>query len=277
MPIGRPKLAEQAELSGTATTFDARFGSRVRALRTSRGWSQAQLARELGVSQPVLSQLEAGRSTLSVERFLRLLRLFNIGVEHFDDHAPPGGSALQNALARHGASHLRASDALTPSALDEPHEAVWQVLRHPESTRHVTALAPLLVATIDRIGLRALAARLDRIGLGHRLGWLLANVLAAVKAQPGTTLDERRRAQRFATAAELALASAELRPPTAEQADASPPDLLDPEIRSVETALATRADASDLSRRWGIVSRLHPSDFADALDEARRNDRHAER
>jgi transcriptional regulator with XRE-family HTH domain len=224
-----------------------------------------QLARELGLSQPRLSQIESGQGSLSAESLLRILRLFNVGVDYFEVREPErAGSAVQNALARHGASHLVESDVLTPSSLDEPIDVAWEVLSHPESTRHLTALAPVLVASVDRIALRELASRLARIGRDQRLGWLLEGLREAIAAAPAESLEERRAAQRADLAAALVLDSGILRPPPA----SDPPDLLDPDIRTLKSAERVVSEASGTARRWRIATRIQTSDLIDALKAA---------
>jgi len=240
------------------------LGAKVRELRKARRWSQAKLAHEIGLSQPRLSQIENGVGSLSAEALLRILRLFNVGVEYFDVQYE-AVSPIQNALARHGAVHLVESQTLIPSSLDEPIEVVWEVLRHPESTRHVTALAPVLVASSDGIALRELASRLARIGRDNRLGWLLESLRHAIPLAQNGTLRERRAGHRAEVAATLLLDSGVIKaPPTSEALD-----LLDPDIRTAKTAEQVLAHASPEARRWGIATRIQTSDFVDALKAAR--------
>lgn len=246
---------------GEATSI----GQRLHELRVARRWSQVELAQQLGISQPYLSKVERGRASLTAETFLRVLRLFNVGVEEFGVTLERS-SPLQNALARHGAKHLVENDALTPTRLDEPIEVVWEVLRSPESARHVTALAPVLVASSGEIALPELASRLARIGREARLGWLLESVRSAI-AQAGPThrLEDQRNARRADLAASLLLRGDVLKPP----APTAPLDLLDPDIRSEKTSERVLAEASPEAKRWRIATRIKSSDFADALRAAR--------
>ena len=46
------------------------------------------------------------------------------------------------------------------------------------------------------------------------------------------------------------------------------PDLFDPSIRSKKSLVEVQAAASDVSRKWGIVSALQPRDFAQAIRAA---------
>jgi transcriptional regulator with XRE-family HTH domain len=243
----------------------ASLGARVRELRTARRWSQIELARQLGVSQPRLSQIENGRGSLTAETFLRLLQLFNVGVDQFGVTLE-AASPIQNALARHGATHLVETETLIPTALDEPIEVLWEVLRSPGSARHVTALAPVLVANVDRIALRELATRLNRIGRDARLGWLLESLRRAI-AEAGTAQRpaDQRDARRADLAASLLLDSGILTPPPTN----APADLLDPDIRTAKTAERVLAEASPEATRWRIATRIRTSDFSNALEEAR--------
>lgn len=243
----------------------ARIGGRVRELRLERRWSQEMLAEELGLSQGRLSQIERGQGSFSAEQLLRILKLFNVGVEQFD--APPkvDASPVQNALARLGASHLVEARVLVPAALSDPLDVVLAVMLHPESSRHVAALAPVIVAQVDRIALPEAAARLAAFGRQARLGWLLDSVAAAIEAEPlATESAERRQRRRTATAIDVFLRSGMLVPPAPD----APLDLFDPDIRSLATAERVAADASAEARRWRIATRLSVQDFRKALRAA---------
>ena len=59
------------------------FGKRLRERREQKGWEQADLARESGVSASVISRLESGerqQATTSVAR--KLARALGIGVDY---------------------------------------------------------------------------------------------------------------------------------------------------------------------------------------------------
>ena len=244
----------------------AAIGAKVRSLRERRRWSQAHLARELGISQPGLSQIERGEAVLSAPALLRVLRLFNVGVETFAGEPFREDSGVQNALARHGAAHLLETDAPVPSRLDDPAALVWEVLRNPESPRHVLALAPVLIASVDQISLGNLAGRLALSHRESRLGWLLESIriaLGTLEASP--RLSDQRAARRLEVVISLALEGGLLRPPL----DSEPLDALDSDIRSMKTVERLEAEATPEARRWRIATRLRAEDFADALVAAR--------
>src|SRR4051812_9218764 len=91
-----------------------RVARQVRSLRKERGWSQAELAAKLELSQSRLSEVERGKGSLTAEQLLLILQLFNVSPAAFLDEAPVQAAALQNALARLGARHLRESDQVAP-------------------------------------------------------------------------------------------------------------------------------------------------------------------
>jgi len=238
----------------------------VRDLRKSRRLSQDELALQLGLSQPQLSLIERGQASLTAENFLRVLRIFNVGIELFAARPEENEDPLQNALARHGAAHLVESEAAVPGHLNEPLEVVWEVLRNPTSARHITALVPVLIANIDRISLRELATRLTQQGRQARLGWLLDSLaLAITEAGPSQHTADQRSARRAVLTAQLMLDSELLKPPPASH----PIDPLDPDIRTTKSMDRVFTEASPEARRWRIATSITASDFADALKAAR--------
>jgi transcriptional regulator with XRE-family HTH domain len=58
----------------------SRLGGAIRALRVSRGLSVTELARRSGLSQSFLSQVEIGRTDISVGRLVRLARALDVGL-----------------------------------------------------------------------------------------------------------------------------------------------------------------------------------------------------
>lgn len=67
--------------------------NRLRALRAERGWSQADLARRLGVSRQTINSIETGRYDPSLPLAFKIARLFEKRVEEVfleDEQTPPG-------------------------------------------------------------------------------------------------------------------------------------------------------------------------------------------
>ena len=64
--------------------------NRVRALRTERGWSQAELGAHLGVSRQAVNAIETGRYDPSLPLAFKLARVFGLAIEAiFDDREAP--------------------------------------------------------------------------------------------------------------------------------------------------------------------------------------------
>jgi putative transcriptional regulator len=60
--------------------------NRLRELRTSRGWSQGELAQELGVSRQTVNAIETGKYDPSLPLAFRIARLFERPIEEiFED------------------------------------------------------------------------------------------------------------------------------------------------------------------------------------------------
>lgn len=249
---------------GAVELFRRDVGKKVRELRQDRRWTQTELAQRLGLSQNWISEIEQGKGSLTAEQLLFLLRLFNVPIDRFLPSRGPAESQIQNALARLGAQHLvETEDTLPSDRLREAIDVIFQVLAAPQSSRHITALAPVIVHNIEYLQFLPLQGRLREVRLEHRLGWLIENTSIAIEQElKGRSPEERLRRYRKASASLalplLALNSAK---PTSE-------DILDPDIASKESLEEVRAERSTISRKWGIVSRIQPEDFARALRQA---------
>lgn len=60
-------------------------GTKIRLLREKKGWDQAYLAKQLGISQPALSKIESDQTKLSWDHALKLAELFEVDPEYFFD------------------------------------------------------------------------------------------------------------------------------------------------------------------------------------------------
>lgn len=253
-------------MSGNKRIIDSSIGAELRALRKGRRWSQVELAARLGMSQPRLSELERGKARITLEQFVRVVDLFNVDVGRFGIHSEPApSSAIQNALLRYGASHLVEQDGRPSSAYASPTDTVVQVLRSPESPRHVTALAPVLVWSANDVVLDRAATSLAGSGRERRLGWLLDSTLLALREEHPITAADRHCTRRARLLLELFAESAAMPVPQ----PSAPLDLLEPEIRSRKTVERLFASASAEAKRWRIVTRLETADFVHALRSAR--------
>jgi transcriptional regulator with XRE-family HTH domain len=264
--ISRYMVTQVAELLEKQRTLIA---ARVRELRQSRKWTQAELAKHLHVSQNRLSEIERGAGSFTAEQFLLILKLFNVATSHFVSGARAPDLELHNALARFGAVHLHENTVIVPSEnLDEIHHVIREALLDGDP-RVITALAPVLIRNSKQINLNRLHAELLELGRERRLAWVVENTLEALRqlAQiPGT------RASHLTQLSRRAQAPLEffLQYVSSDSGPARPraPDILDTTIRSKHTLAEVQRDASEISRRWGIVTSLHPEDFIDALRQA---------
>jgi transcriptional regulator with XRE-family HTH domain len=64
----------------------SRLGAAIRALRVSRGLSVSELARRSELSQSFLSQVEIGRTDISVGRLVRLAEALDVSLTDLVDH-----------------------------------------------------------------------------------------------------------------------------------------------------------------------------------------------
>lgn len=259
------------------------IGAKVRSLRKSRAWTQAELARKLALSQNRLSEIETGAGSFTAEQLLTILQLFNVSVDHFATPAPDRADRetadLQNALARLGASHLRESiDVIPSSRFVEPASAVRETLIRGHSSRLVTALAPVVVRSIERMQLRSIHVDLARLGLERRLGWLVENIQTAIaldsKPPPAPPWGRLYRRASVVLSTFLEWASKVHRDVAVLDEDfrggaAGPLDVLDDDIRSQETLEQVKNASSPISRRWGLVTSIQPADFTQALRASR--------
>ena len=71
-------------MSRRATRRKNTFGPRLRQLRESREWSQADLAIEAGISRPLVTQLEAGKVLPGWETVVKLARALGESVAVFE-------------------------------------------------------------------------------------------------------------------------------------------------------------------------------------------------
>lgn len=244
------------------------IAERVRELRNRRGLTQAALAKQLGLSQNRLSEIERGAGSFSAEQFLRILRVFNVGASEFVASGRDRGLEVQNALARLGAGQLHEStDVLVSDELQQVHDVVREALLLGEP-RLVTAVAPVIVAHGARQSLSRLYADLEKLGRERRLAWVVDNTLHALETLAGQAKGSEwsKLRRRVEVPLQLFLGFVSARHP--EQAK-GPPDVLDATIRTRRTLEEVQRRASPLSVRWGIATSLQLEDFIEALKASR--------
>lgn len=233
------------------------------------------------MSQSRLSDIERGTGSFTAEQFLLLLKLFNVTVGDFISEPGATDLRIQNALARLGAPHLHESIGVLPSEqIEDIHDVVREALVDG-SPRIISALAPVLTHNARRLNLPRLSSDLERIGMEHRLAWVVENTLAAIElfhAEPGSKSREWARRDRMAEVVMQHFLKTQhfLKAIPASDggggASTIAPQILDGTIRSSRTLREVQASASAISRRWGIITTLQPQDFLQALRAARAGD-----
>lgn len=244
------------------------IGQKIRDLRRSRRWTQSELAERLDLSQARLSELERGGGSFSAEQLLEVLRLFNVSVGVFEDRESPTGWELQNALVRYGATHLQlVPEATVTGRFDTVASAIVEVLLNPSSHRLVTALAPVIVWSIDALSLPAIQFELALAGVPNRLAWTCENTTEALRETRGEARDAEWQRRDRRSLAVLESFVPHLKPGAHDGASYGP-DPFDRGIRSKVTMDRIWEEASPISRRWNIASALTVEDFARALRSA---------
>ncbi|HEY4178312.1 MAG TPA: helix-turn-helix transcriptional regulator [Kofleriaceae bacterium] len=242
------------------------IAAKVRSLRQSRRWGQIELARQLGLSQSRLSEIERGKGSFSAEQLLLILSVFNVSIADFSDERTEPDQELHNALARLGAAHLHETEnGLLSEKLSNASNVIREVLVSG-SPRLVTGAAPVLLLNARDLNLRSIQNDLRRLGYEHRLPWLLANTIRGLELT-GQTLPRRFRS----ALSSLTLALNQIEATVSVPVGASV-DVLDPTIRTQKTLEAVQRKSSRISLRWGIVSSLTPEDFVEPLRVALETD-----
>lgn len=168
----------------------------------------------------------------------------------------------------YGADHLVETRALLPSErLEQLETVIREVLLDAGSSRWVTALAPVLVCNIDHVNLQKLHAQFRDYGLHNRFLWLLDNVSQAIRETPEETLPRKQRVALQRTLSALETFRAWVNPRPWETSE-GPEDTLGPGILSPETRNELRAESSDLSKSWRILTPIQVEDFKNALRES---------
>lgn len=251
-----------------ASKYRKSIATKLQSLRKKRGFTQADLAQRLGLGQGTYSRVENGHGSLSAEQFLEVLRIFNVPASEFE--APENlGSDIQNALIRLGANHLLGDGSRLPDErLNRVEEVFREVLADGTQGRHLTALAPVFVRNHKDIQLKKLWSQFVAFGLEARLGWALENIREALRlALQGGSLWQRAAPLRAAERSlEPFLVWVEEQRPRIISNGAN--DLLGVRSLSLKSRNDVLASSSVISRRWGIITRLVPEEFLEALKAA---------
>jgi transcriptional regulator with XRE-family HTH domain len=259
----------KAKSSSARDKLRSHIARKVLELRKASRWTQAELSERLDVSQGRLSELERGDGSFTAEQLVTLLKLFNVPVSEFSPDTPEPPSELQSALARLGAAHLQESSSVVPpERLATVGEVVRETVVTADSPRLLTAVAPVLVQSVDDVPFQRLYLQFLDMGFERRFAWLVENTIAAIREDVTnvTGAAVRRRYRRAQVLLESFLAFVAVHPG---RRTSAAPDVLDRGIRTRQTLEEVEAAASGISRRWGIVTTLQPEDFVAALRSAR--------
>lgn len=60
------------------------IGRKLKELRLSRGWRQADIADKVGLSRPAICNIEAGKRALTLSTLKRFCEIYKIDISYFD-------------------------------------------------------------------------------------------------------------------------------------------------------------------------------------------------
>lgn len=94
----------------------SRIGRAIRKLREEEGISAQYLAKVLGVTQPTISRIESGATSISAENLFFIARSFNKPISFFVGEQSPTvyneEDILRAGLVQYGATHLKAKRSI---------------------------------------------------------------------------------------------------------------------------------------------------------------------
>lgn len=106
------------------SSFSARVGKKLRSLRRQRGWSQTDMAERLNLSMATISNLETGRTQITVDYLVAFAAALGLAPGDFfkEVEAEPNEQAVISAIR--GGDRLAAADALARALGVEVEELV---------------------------------------------------------------------------------------------------------------------------------------------------------
>lgn len=178
-PLSTPQKAGALTAFAPAETstdedFLARLGARVRAMRARRGMSRRLLARDSGVSERYLAQLESGQGNISVARLRAVAAALGVGLERLVDDGADRPQELDRLIER--LSGLEGTALAQAAALLDRHFGA--------------APAAGRAGRIALIGLRGAGKSTLGRALGAALGIPFVEMAAEIEAESGMSLPE---------------------------------------------------------------------------------------
>jgi XRE family aerobic/anaerobic benzoate catabolism transcriptional regulator len=173
-----PSKLDAAKSRGAAVLSDQGYlgglGERVRQFRSRRGMTRKILARDSGVSERYLAQLEGGAGNVSILLLRKIAAAMGLPLADLVHDGPE--HAVEYTLAR------QLLDDLTPPELTQAYRALAQSLgRSGDAAR---------AGRIALIGLRGAGKTTLGRALAEKLGVPFIEMAAAVAEESGTTLSE---------------------------------------------------------------------------------------
>jgi XRE family aerobic/anaerobic benzoate catabolism transcriptional regulator len=169
---------DAAKLRGTAALSDQVYlgglGERVRQFRSRRGMTRKILARDSGVSERYLAQLEGGAGNISILLLRRIAAAMGLPLADLVHDGPE--RAVEYALAR------QLLDGLAPPELAQAYRALAQSVGHSGDVARAGRVA--------LIGLRGAGKTTLGRALAERLGVPFIEMATAIAEESGTTLSE---------------------------------------------------------------------------------------
>lgn len=129
--------------------FRNRIGSAIKRLRTEEHLNAAFLAKVLGVSQPTISRIEAGVSSIPAEKLCLLATTFNRPLSYFVGEQSRlvinEKDLIRAGLVRYGARHLRSKAGIN---LDEHYRNYADLLNSALTEAGDSRIAHAIAATL---------------------------------------------------------------------------------------------------------------------------------
>ena len=102
------------------------IGSRIKAVRTDRGMSQADLAAKASVSLPLISNIECGKTNMKLETFVKVAEALQVSADHLlRADVPEVKTIYQGELAE-------VLEGCSPSEM----EAILNIVREVKTSMH---------------------------------------------------------------------------------------------------------------------------------------------
>lgn len=172
--------------------------NRLKELRKTRSWSQADLARGLKISRQAVNGFESGKFTPSLEMAFKIASLFNVAiesvflyrekspmqnlrekVENFTQWLPKGEKFTFKAIE--AIAYARQIAALSEQAQVEPEHLLYGLLNHPTTTAARLLRESGITLESDMVTQASDAAKIDKFSPESRYVLELALNAARLK------------------------------------------------------------------------------------------------